>query len=394
MAKKDDNVTPNVFGGFEALSNSLVGSDDSSSLEGSAKEIDPEQLMKEVEKEIKTDDEIDTKKVDKVDDDKKVEDDVDDVDNTDNTDNEDEDNIDKDDITVSETDDSKPDDLDEYEVDIAKFMQDKLEEELGWEFGDDDKLKSVKDVVDFMSELVTEGSKPEYASEDVAKLDQFVKDGGNLVDFVKVKNESKTIDSYDIENESDQKSIIRELLQVKGYDSDKINRAITRYDDAGVLEEEAEDSLDLLKKYKDKEEQTLLDNAKKQTEFVKEQQQMFVDNVQSAIKDIDSVRGVKISSKEKQELLDYIFKPDTEGITQYQKEYSKDIKNLIESAYFTKKGDVLIDRAKKDASSKAYKELHQKLKANKDKRTQGSIHQGVNKSSDSLSSLSKILLNR
>jgi hypothetical protein len=85
--------------------------------------------------------------------------------------------------------------------------------------------------------------------------------------------------------------------------------------------------------------------------------------------------------------MDYIFKPDSEGLTKYQRDYMSDVKNLIESAYFTKQGDKLISSAKKTGTSDAYKDLHQKLKANKGKRHAGASSQESGDSSDSLTNL-------
>jgi hypothetical protein len=78
---------------------------------------------------------------------------------------------------------------------------------------------------------------------------------------------------------------------------------------------------------------------------------------------LDNVRGIKVPEKDKKALLAYIFKADADGRTQYQKDYSKSVKNLIESAYFTMKGDTLLDTAKKMGTSSAIKNLKQSLRS-------------------------------
>ena len=57
---------------------------------------------------------------------------------------------------------------------------------------------------------------------------------------------------------------------------------------------------------------------------------------------MDSIYGIEIPEKDKRALLEYIFKPDAEGVTKYQKDYAKSLKNLITSAYFTMKGDSFV----------------------------------------------------
>jgi hypothetical protein len=62
-------------------------------------------------------------------------------------------------------------------------------------------------------------------------------------------------------------------------------------------------------------------------------------------------------------LFDYITKVDANGMTQYQKDFNKNmINNLIESAYFTMKGDQLINEATKTGQTNAVNKLRKTLK--------------------------------
>lgn len=76
---------------------------------------------------------------------------------------------------------------------------------------------------------------------------------------------------------------------------------------------------------------------------------------------MDNIRGIKIPQKDKQALLEYIFKPTADGKTQYQKDYSKSVKNLLESAYFTMKGDTLLKAAKSEGSNAAINKFKNSL---------------------------------
>ena len=72
------------------------------------------------------------------------------------------------------------------------------------------------------------------------------------------------------------------------------------------------------------------------------------------IKDLKNIRGISIPEKDKRELIDYIFKPGADGKTKYQSDYIKGgVKNLIESAYFTKNADKLIQAAKREGNNSA-----------------------------------------
>jgi hypothetical protein len=54
----------------------------------------------------------------------------------------------------------------------------------------------------------------------------------------------------DMEDESNQKAIVSEYLQLQGYNADQIKKKIDRYMDADMLEGEAQDAVSQLKIYK------------------------------------------------------------------------------------------------------------------------------------------------
>ena len=76
---------------------------------------------------------------------------------------------------------------------------------------------------------------------------------------------------------------------------------------------------------------------------------------------MDNIRGIKIPEKDKKVLLEYIFKPDADGMTRFQKDWSKSVKNLLESAYFTMKGDTLLKAAKSEGSNNAISKFKNSL---------------------------------
>lgn len=48
-------------------------------------------------------------------------------------------------------------------------------------------------------------------------------------------------------------------------------------------------------------------------------------------------------------------------MTKFQKDWSKSVKNLLESAYFTMKGDTLLKAAKSEGSTKAINKFKESL---------------------------------
>lgn len=251
-----------------------------------------------------------------------------------------EDNIDSDDGTTSE------------EL-IVNFF-DSLSEQLGWsDVEDEDKPKTAEDLIEYFKDVIEENSAPQYASEEVEKLDEFVRNGGNLKDYFSIDADID-LDNIEVEdNEINQKLVVKEFLKEKGFSAKQIDKKITKYEDAGILEDEAVDALEALKDIKAERKEKLLEEQQKSAREAQKQQQTFFNNVVSEIKGMDSIYGIEIPEKDKRALLEYIFKPDAEGVTKYQKDYAKSLKNLITSAYFTMKGDSLITIAKQKGKKDA-----------------------------------------
>lgn len=262
-------------------------------------------------------------------------------------------------------------DLGEYETDVVDFFTDRFANELGWEIDEKAKPKTVAEVVEYLKNIVEESSRPQYANDEIEKLNEYVANGGDLKKFYNEVYSTVDLDNADLNNESVQKRILKENFERLGYSTDKINKFISRYEDSGTLQEEAEDALELLKEHTNKKAERLLADQQKEQQERTKQQQNFYNNVYTTIEKTDSILGIPISAKEKKELRDYIFKPEADGLTKYQKDYAKDNKNLIESAYITMKGNTLIQKVTQKATSQAAKNLQDKL-ANKGKRVKNS----------------------
>lgn len=247
-------------------------------------------------------------------------------------------------VIVEEEEDEDDNEGDEV---ITSFF-DSLSEQLGWDdVKDEEKPRTAEDLIDYFKEVIEENSTPQYASEEVEKLDEFVRNGGNLKDYYSI-DADLDLDSIELEDEEvNQKLVLKEFLKEKGYSAKSIDKKIAKYDEAGILEDEATDALEALREIKTQRKEELLANQEKKAQQAKKEQQEFFQNVVTEIKGMDSIYGVNVPEKDKKALLEYIFKPDANGLTNYQKDYAKSLKNLISSAYFTMKGDTLIDVAKK-----------------------------------------------
>ena len=339
----------NILNGFEAFVDGLLPgnmkTEENKIDQNAASEELTDEELEAISKQSKQgeteeeEDENDNKPVKKAKDTKKVEEEGDEDNSIDDT-------------VDSNVVDNIPSDDDEATAIVSFF--DALSEKLGWDdVEENEKPKTAQDLVEYFREVIEDNSKPDYASEEVEKLDEFVRNGGNLKDYFQLDADID-LDNVVIEdNEVNQKAVVRMLLKEKGFSSSRIDKMINKYEDAGILEDEAQDAIEDLKEIKEAKKKQLLEEQQKQAQAVKRQQQEFFNNVMNEIKGMDSIYGIAIPEKDKKALLEYIFKPNSKGVTKYQEDYAKSLKNLVTSAYFTMKGDSIITIAKKEGKKDA-----------------------------------------
>lgn len=247
------------------------------------------------------------------------------------------------------------------EAQQVSALFDAVGESLGWnmaDFKDEDKPVTVEEFTNYLGKVVEHNSVPQYADDRIAQLDEYVKNGGKFEDFYQKQQETLSFDNLDLENEDNQKSIIRELLKHNGYSDEQINNKISRYEDADMLYDESNDALDRLKVIR---QQEIEESQKQQEEYARQQEEQnrqFFQSVQSDINNLSTIRGISIPKEDRAALYEYIFKVDQDGVSQYQRDFNKNLsKNLIESAYFTMKGDSLVSGAKRDGETSAAEKL-------------------------------------
>ena len=272
-----------------------------------------------------------------------------------------EDNVDD---NTEDTEDVTDDDV--VEAQQVGLLFDAIGQSLGWNMDDIEEKNrplTVEDLTNYLAETVKQNSVPEYADERIQQLDQFVKNGGKFEDFYKMQSEGLNLDNIDMEDETNQKAVIKELLKHSNYSDEQINKKISRYEDADMLYEESEDALDRLKQIRKNE---LEEATRQQEEFARQQEEQskkFFDTVSTDINQLTNIRGIAVPKEDRNALFDYIFKVDSTGLSQYQKDFNSNLsKNLIESAYFTMKADALISTAKKDGESSAAEKLRKLLR--------------------------------
>ena len=300
--------------------------------------------------------------------------------------NEDDDEIDQNDDGKDDSDSDENQDTDTVDVDETKedesnqisLLFQAIAEGVGVEVKEDELPKTADELLGYINAIVDDKSKPADASEEVKEIDEFVRNGGNIEDYFAIGSELD-YESLDITDDFTQKQVVREFLSKKGFTDQQIQKKLEKYEDADILEDEAIDAIESLKEIAKEEKKALLESQKIYNQKVEAEQQKFYQSVVSEIEGLNEVRGVPVPKEDAKALIDYIFKVEADGKTKYQKDYAKSTRNLIESAYFTMKGDSLVKSAKQRGETSAVEKFKNSLKGNKVGGTKQTISSGPSK---------------
>ena len=267
---------------------------------------------------------------------------------------------------LNQTDDQNQDENTEDDPGEAEQIGaffDAFAEANGWSIDEDERPKNVDELVDYIKNVVETNSVPEYADERIEQLDQYVKNGGKFEDFYQTQQRTVSYDNIDIEDESNQKQVVRDYYKLQGMSDEQINRKIERYEDADMLEDEATDAVNYLKAYEEQQAQYMAQQQEAQRQAQEQQAIQFAQDLTNGINSLTNIRGISIPKEDKKALYDYITKTDADGLTAYQKEFNGNlVNNLIESAYFTMKGDALLGEANRNGQTSAANKLRNMLR--------------------------------
>lgn len=259
--------------------------------------------------------------------------------------------------------DDTPDQQDSGEAQQIGAFFDAFAEALHWDVAEEDKPQSIDGLINYIEDVVEQNSVPEYADDRIAQLDAYVKNGGRFEDFYGSMSQQMSYDNMDMEDESNQRAVVREYMHMQGYSEEQINNKVERYEDAGLLEDEATDAMARLKQIRQHEMEL---QQRQQEEFARQQEErakQFSHDLVSNINSLTEIRGISVPKEDRRALFEYITRTDADGLTQYQKDFGKNqIQNLIESAYFTMKGDALLGEARRTGETSAANKLRTMLR--------------------------------
>ena len=276
------------------------------------------------------------------------------------------------------------------EAELIEPFVDLLDEEFGWNLEEDEKPKSVQELKDFMQEVIEANSQPQYSNELSARFDRYLANGGDPEKFMEKNFGEIDYEKVDIKKEDNQKRVLRDYYKKKGFSESKIDKYLERLETSDELESESKDALQELTDLQKKERVALEQNQERQRLQQIEDHRKFIASTEAHLQKIDDIHGIRITRKEKEEILPYIFQMGRDGKTQQQKDYeSNPVEYLITTAYLYKHREDLkkkLENGNLTSAAEKFKQKQKELKA-KQKLTKSDFPDETDDSEDWLKSI-------
>lgn len=240
----------------------------------------------------------------------------------------------------TDTESTSKDDSTEEETEVEysyKALANYLAEQGVIDFEDSD---DIEDTPEILEEAVLNTAKnmvKEYKesipTEGKLFLD-YLEKGGDPTKYLQTLEKPIDFDNFDLEDEVNQKRVVKEFLASQGYSSEEIDEEIKDYEDALILAKKAKTAANKLKGIYSKQKEELL--AQQEQELKQRQKQVdeYINNIKTTIESSTDFAGLSISKTDKKKFEQYLLGRDKEGLTQYERDLQKDpIKTQLELAY-------------------------------------------------------------
>ena len=208
------------------------------------------------------------------------------------------------------------------------------------DFKDDEFENSEEWLLDKVQETIN--NKVEEYKENMPEEIKYLLDnyeaGVNMYDLINMSAGEKSYENVTAEslkeNGSLQKMLIKDLLSRSGWSDERITRKLERYEDTGVLYEEAEDALASLKDLQKTEKENMIKAQKEEQKQRIEAHEKWLGDLKDHIgKKEEILPGFKLSPKDKDNLYKGITKLDKQGKNEIMRMREKDPEFDLKIAY-------------------------------------------------------------
>tara|TARA_R110002096_G_scaffold413365_1_gene614141 strand:- start:49 stop:1227 length:1179 start_codon:yes stop_codon:yes gene_type:complete len=280
---------------------------------------------------------------------------------------EDEDDAEKETPEAEAEGDSKEEDVSVLKV-FAEMQRDSglidFKEE---DFQDDEEwlLGKVQETID--------GKVSEYKEsmpEEIKYLLDNYEDGVSMYDLINMSANEQSYSNITTDSLADsanmQKMLVKDLLSRSGWSEDRVAKKIARYEDTGVLLEEAEEALDSLKEMQTQDKERMIVQQKNQQKQKAEAHTQWLGELKDHItKTEEIIPGFDLSPKDKDSLYKGITKLDRDGKNEIMRMREKDPEFDLKIAYLATILKWDFSAFERQSTTKATRKLSDAIKSTK-----------------------------
>jgi len=254
-----------------------------------------------------------------------------------------EDTTEEDDTTEDKIEDETEDELPEDDSSITadsisyKVLLSVLNDEGVLSFEDSDDLQDTPELVfESVKKTILEGidSYKESIPEEGRQFLDYLEKGGVPSKFFKALQKPVDLETIDLDNTENQKLVIREYLKTQDFSTDEIEETLTDLEDSLLLEKQAKTYSKKLEKVFEKNKERLIEEQNFQVEENNRKYTQYLTELNTVIESADSMAGIPITKREKDDFRSYLLDRDRTGLTRYEKDLQDNsVKTQLELAY-------------------------------------------------------------
>lgn len=211
----------------------------------------------------------------------------------------------------------------------------------------------------------------------------YLEKGGDPYKFLETVNTNIDYKTLDLDNEDNQKLVLKEYFKTQEWTQDEIEDALADYEEGMILKKRAEKAAKDLEKIHSKQVEQLQAEQEQMIAERAKQHEEYINTVKNSIRSSNQIAGLQITDAEKAQFEKYLLETDRDGLTGYAKEIQANpIQTQLELAYLKfKKFD--FSKVAKEIRTKETRNFKKKI-VETDKTVGSSINRNVPKNDGGL----------
>jgi len=204
--------------------------------------------------------------------------------------------------------------------------------------------------------------------EDVHRLVEFIEAGGDPKNYMDTYYGQASWNDFKVDDEESQKTVLREYLKALGEDEDEITETLDTYEVSGILEKKSKAALNKLQVSEKEYQNQVFESQKKYDAEQKVIAKKQYDDFKADLYAKEDLQGFKLTPKVKDNLWDFIMKPDKTGKTGLQKHNETNTNSQYMYAYLAM-NDWDLSKLEQKVKTKVHSDLASRLSNTKDSRS-------------------------